>query len=320
MTEHHLPVPSAAPDRLVEKLPTVFRLQSIERLPFDERDVRNCATLFHERASLRVEWLSRHPDVRLTAGSLVAIRWSGRPTSLDGAVRISRLVLLEKPVPGINLFDTIPHRWLPVRELARRGAILWDALPQGFAHLFNAIFWDGRRFLRYVAGPSSLSGHHQAPNGNLRHSVEVAERALSLAAADTAACAEVLILAGLLHDAGKADEYRQVRERFELSARGRLIGHRHTVIEWIAAARAAHRVIVPEADYLALIHALTCAKGAPPYLGLREPQSLDATILQMADRLSAQSELIERHASKTTGFGRFHPHLGMRPFVVRPGA
>lgn len=320
MTEQRLPVPCAASDVVVERLPQVFRLQSIERLPFDARHVRNCATLFHERASVRVEWLSRHPDVRLTAGSLVAIRWCGRPTSLDGAVRIARLVPLEKPEADSNLFDTIPHRWLQARELARRGAALWEALPRGFAHLFNAIFWEGPRFLRYVAGPSSLKGHHHAPNGNLCHSIEVAERALSLAAADTAACADVLILASLLHDAGKADEYRQVRERFELSARGRLIGHRHTVIEWIAAARAAHRVIVPEADYLALIHTLTCAKGAPPYLGLREPQSLDATILQMADRLSAQSELIGRHAPTRAGFGRFHPHLGMRPFVVRPSA
>jgi 3'-5' exoribonuclease len=43
------------------------------------------------------------------------------------------------------------------------------------------------------------------------------------------------------------------------------------VLEWIAAARAQHRVIVPEAHYLALLHAITAAKGAPDWLGLREP-------------------------------------------------
>lgn len=318
MSEYIVPVPGAAPDRVVDRLPPVFRIQSIERLPFDARNVLSRAALFHDRATLTVEWLSHHVDVRLIVGSPVSIRWQGRPVCTGGAVRIARLVLLEKPDPAVNLFETVPHAWVHDRALLQRAASLWDALPRGFGHLFNAIFWDGGRLHRYVAGPSSLAGHHREFSGNLRHSVEVAERALALAARDAHACAEVLILAALLHDAGKADEYRPVRGRFELTARGRLVGHRNTIIEWIAAARARHRVIVPEAGYLALIHALTCAKGAPPWLGLREPQSLDAAILSVADRLSGQGELIARHAPRQTGFGRYHPHLGMRPFVIRP--
>ncbi|KAA3651085.1 MAG: HD domain-containing protein [Rhodocyclaceae bacterium] len=317
MNEQHVPVPRAGADIVVEKLPRVFRIQAIERLPFDQKSMRSCAALFHERATLNVEWLSKHCDVRLTVGSLVSIRWSGRPVSCNGAVRIARLVLLEQPEASINLFDTIPTAWVRDRELVQRGRAIWAALPRGFCHMFNAIFWEAGRFHRYVSGPSSLRGHHHAPGGNLRHCIEVAERALGLAAKDTAACVNVLLLAALLHDAGKADEYRLVNRRFELSDRGRLVGHRHTVIEWIAAARARYQVIVPDADYLALMHVLTCAKGAPPWLGMREPQSLDATILQMADRVSAQGELIGRHAPGETGFGRYHPHLGMRPFVVR---
>lgn len=317
MTEHCVPVPCPSTDVVVEKLPRIFRIQAIERLPFDDKHVRNRAVLFHEKAAIRVEWLTRHPDVRLTAGSLVSIRWAGRPVSVNGSIRIARLVLMEKPEASMNLFDTIPHRWLADRALAKRGAALWEAMPRGFAHLFNAIFWDGDRFHRYIVGPSSINGHHRAPNGNLLHSIEVAERALSLAGANTAASVPVLILAGLLHDAGKADEYRLVHQRFELSDRGRLIGHRNTVIEWIAAAQARHRVIIRDVDYLALVHVLTCARGAPAWLGLREPQSLDAAILSAADRISAQGELIGRNAPETTGFGRYHPHLGMRPFVVR---
>lgn len=318
MDERRLPVPSAAPDLLLEKLPPIFRIQSIERLPFDSRNIRSRATLFHNRATLRVEWLSAHTDVRLTVGSLVSIRWCGRPVSFEGAVRIARLVLLEKPEPSVSLFETIPHSWMRDVDLAKRGAVLWQRLPRSFSHLFNAIFWDSGRFHRYVTGPSSINGHHHALNGNLRHSIEVAERALALAAGESLASQEVLILAALLHDAGKADEYRLVRRRFELSDRGRLIGHRNTVIEWIAAARAQHRVIVPEQHYLALIHALTSAKGAPAWLGLRAPQSLDATLLSVADRLSGHCELMQRYAPAMTGFGRYHAHLGGRPFVIQP--
>ena len=66
----------------------------------------------------------------------------------------------------------------------------------------------------------------------------------------------------------------------------------------------------------ALVNALTSAKGAPPWVGLREPQSAEAILLSAADRLSGCFDLIDRHAPKEPGFGRFHPHLGNRPFVV----
>ena len=102
-----------------------------------------------------------------------------------------------------------------------------------------------------------------------------------------------------------------------MTERGALLGHKHTVLEWIAAARAQHRVIVPEAHYLALLHAITAAKGAPDWLGLREPLSLDAHILSTVDRLSGQADLVSRHAARDGGFGGYHRHLGGRPYVVR---
>jgi 3'-5' exoribonuclease len=62
-----------------------------------------------------------------------------------------------------------------------------------------------------------------------------------------------------------------VRGRYEMTERGALLGHKHTVLEWIAAARAQHRVIVPEAHYLALLHAITAAKGRPTGWGCGSP-------------------------------------------------
>ena len=43
------------PDHVIDRLPPVFRIQSIERLPFDARNLLNVAVVFHERAVLRVE-------------------------------------------------------------------------------------------------------------------------------------------------------------------------------------------------------------------------------------------------------------------------
>jgi 3'-5' exoribonuclease len=130
------------------------------------------------------------------------------------------------------------------------------------------------------------------------------------------ACPEVLLMAALLHDAGKADEYRLGYSGLELTTRGKLVGHRNTIIEWIAAAIAHARITLPESHYLGLIHALTSARGAPDWLGLREPCTLDAVLLSAADRLSGQIELMTRHSPSESGFGRFHPHLRGRPYVV----
>lgn len=316
-----LPVLSTSSDPVPDKLPPIFRVQSIERHPDVHGDILNRAVLFHEQASLSVEWLTRHADIRLTRGSLVSIRWLGRPASCDGHVRISRLVLLERPEAETNLFDLVPHGWVADRELVARASALWEGLPRGFRHLFNAMFWDGRRFQRYLMGPSSLGHHHSGLNGNLRHCVEVAERALRMAEGQELANRAILAIGGLVHDAGKADEYRfdHVRRCFSMSDRGALIGHRETLQQWIAAAMAGHRVILPEAHYLGLIHALTAAKGAPAWLGLREPRSIEATILSMADRLSGEEELYARLAPAEGGFGRYHKQLRYRPFVVGLG-
>jgi 3'-5' exoribonuclease len=307
------------PDHVIDHLPLVFRVQSIERLPFNERNLLNVAVVFHERAVLRVEWLCRHPDSRLTAGSLVSIRWLGRPTSTLGAIRIARLVKLERPEASLNPFDTVPHAWVRERDLVARAGRFWECLGRPLQHLFNAVFWDPRRFQRYLEGPSSLQGHHNGRNGNFRHALEVAERAQTLGRHHAEVHLPVLIAGSLLHDAGKAEEYKfnPVRGRYEMTERGALLGHKHTVLEWIAAARAQHRVIMPEAHYLALLHAITAAKGAPDWLGLREPLSLDAHILSTVDRLSGQADLVSRHAARDGGFGVYHRHLGGRPYVVR---
>ena len=310
-----IPLPAAAAlppvdEQAVRRLPTIFRLQSIARLPFDDRHVLNRAVLFHEQAMLPVEWISARVDARLVAGALVSIRWLGRPVAVNGAVRIARLVALVRPDAGLNPFDTVPVAWVSDRALVKRAGMLWARLPPAFAHLFNAIFWRTDRFHRYLTGPSALDGPHATRFGTLRRCIEVAERALALAGSDPRVHRGVLILAALLHDAGKADAYRLGHQQLELSDRGRLIGHQFTVFEWIAIACVLHQVKLPDIHYLALVHALTCAWGDPAGLGLHEPQRIEAAILGAASRRSGPGH---------HGSGRDHPrHPNARSRMLTP--
>lgn len=299
----------------------IMRIQSLERSLLKNGRICNRAALFHKRGSMHVEWWTQHVDTRLQRYGLVSVRPASHVRDANGYRRIDRLLPADQPQPSVDLFETIPPDWLPERELAIRASVLWTQLPRPLAHIVNAVLWDSHRFHRFVMGPSSLQGHHNIWNGNFRHSVEVAEHAQELGRRTAMANSALLVAGGLLHDVGKADEYSYDRSRgsFRLSARGELIGHRDTLIEWIAVARQAGRVIMADDLYLALLHMLNAVRGAPSWMGVREPRSLEAEILSMADRLSGYDDLHERCAPDDgrKGFGGYHKHLGHRTYVMR---
>ena len=300
-------------------LPTRFRLTSLVTRAGEDQSWVTTATLFHELASLKVRWTSARPDSRLRVHQLVSPRWKGeQPSSEDGAIFISRLVPIERPEAELNLFELVPSGWVRDRELVRQGRALIEALPSGHRHLFNAIFWEGERFRRFCIGPSSMSGHHRADHGNLAHALEVAALMRENCGRHDFMSTPVGILAGLLHDAGKADEYELgPRGDWVLSERGRLLGHRVTNIEWIAAAMAGQRIVLPDGHYQALLHCLTASQGAPEWLGIRKPAMLEALLLSDMDRLSGRGNLIRGcRTVGQEGWGRMHPHLPTQPYVL----
>ena len=119
----------------------------------------------------------------------------GVPVVFLGAIRIARLCVVERATPAVNLFETIPPRWVADRDLVARASTLWGSLNRPFQHLVNTVFWEGRRFQRFLVGPSSLNGHHCELNGNFRHAVEVPELCVNLAITMTHVSHSVLVAA-----------------------------------------------------------------------------------------------------------------------------
>jgi 3'-5' exoribonuclease len=306
---------------VADRWPPLMRIVSLERTLDASHKVRNRAVLFHESCSLSVEWITQQADCRLHRHGLVTIRWGSALRCEDGAVRIERPIPADRPDATTNLFATIPYSWVktPDRDLVKRAMGLWETLPRPLAHLFNAVLWESSRFHRYVLGPSSLAHHHLNLTGNFRHCVEVAEQGVLMAATTPRANRGLLIAAGLLHDAAKADEYVLDRRtgRFVLSPRGEMLGHRATILEWLAVARAMAGVVMSDALYLELAHVISAVKGAPHWLGMREPRCIEAEILSMADRLSGEAEVMERLGPQETGFGRRHPQTGRRLYLTQ---
>lgn len=298
-------------------LPWIFRIVGLQKSALPKGGFRYCATLFHEKASIAVTWLSSKEDDRLQAGCLVTPRWTSKAVCTDGQIVINRLLPVTSP-SLVNIFDTVPYEWVNDRSLIQVAKEIVEQLPDHFIKLLNGIFWDYRRFYRFLLGPSSLNGHHHHKYGNLMHTTEVIKNALLLAKDRKLVNTDVLVMAALLHDAGKADEYQfnYERNRFEISTRGALLGHKLSIVEWIAASIAQHQLELPQNQLLSLLHALTAVKGAPDWVGIREPVSPEANLLSMADRLSGHDDLYRQTTNGLEGFGRYHKHLKGRPFLI----
>ena len=299
------------------ELPWLFRVVHLDRVSLPKGGYRFQATLFHDKASVAVTWIGSKVDDRLSAGCLVTPRWTSKTVCTQGQIIINRLLPVSTP-STVNLFETVPYEWVKDREAISQARQIMEGLPSYLIKLINGIFWDYRRFYRFLVGPSSLNGHHNYKHGNLCHSLEVTHNALMLSKNRETVCPHVLATAALLHDAGKADEYQFNHQRncFEISTRGVLLGHKLSIVEWISAAVAQYHIPIPDNELLSLLHALTAAKGAPNWIGIREPVSPEANLLSIADRLSGQDDLFKQTMTFTKGFGRYHKHLRGRPFLV----
>ena len=300
-------------------LPWFYRAVRVEREHLINDIYLNTAELFHDQASLTVTWGSRGNDAIISEGMLVKPIWKNEQQCGQGCVGVKSVTAITSPTMDVNLFETIPYEWMKDRAPIQAAKEIIACLPTHFALLFAAIFWDNKRFYRFLVGPSSLNGHHNWKHGNFIHTIEVANLAAKLAEDRPSVCREIIIIAALLHDAAKANEYQYNHQRssFEISTRGALIGHKITIIEWIAAAIAQYQIVVPHHKYLSLIHALTAVKSCPAWVGLREPVSPECLLLSTADRLSGQDDLLDQTMSSHDGFGQYHKHLKGRPFLIR---
>ncbi len=300
-------------------MPSVLRLVVLEQERTDEKHAYD-ARLYYANQTWHVEWSSRRPADSLQEGMLVR-PFSVAPDNCPsvGPIKVGGLSVLSRPEPHLNLFDTLPPSWVPAEDLVLRGRRLVDLLPASLRHLFNAILWDADRFRSFCHAPASIRNHHAYPGGLLQHTIETAELALKLSEDTPGVHHSLMLMAALLHDVGKAEEYEPNRgSGWHMTDRGKLIGHGTTIIEWLASAAAQPCVDLDDELYLALLHILTAKQGAPDWLGLRVPAMLEAEILSQADRLSGKSNLLQYLQNPHGGWGQKHPHMRTPPFTLAP--
>jgi 3'-5' exoribonuclease len=204
------------------------------------------------------------------------------------------------------------------QENLARGIALWESLSSPYQAVFNAALSSPAILEGYCKAPASLNHHHAFPGGTLQHSVEVAEIADGLVEHFPRIHRDVVLLAALLHDAGKAMEYECTPDgrHTRLTDRGQLVGHKITTVQLLTIAFYETQVL-PEPERLAIVHAIT-ACHAPDFAGLRTPRSAEVMLLSSADGISSQANFLGGLASPNNGWGKRHRALRGQVFTL-PG-
>jgi hypothetical protein len=142
---------------LQEQLPLIFRITAIEAIKLHNNAYEMKATIFHEKATLNVQWNTSSLDDRLVLDQLVAIRWKGNIATQDDKILISRLTAVETPNNYVSLLDTIPNHWCEDKELLQRGRKLIDLFSATYRGMFNTIFWNKNAMYELVSSSLFMS-------------------------------------------------------------------------------------------------------------------------------------------------------------------
>jgi 3'-5' exoribonuclease len=166
-----------------------------------------------------------------------------------------------------------------------------------------ALFYEDADFRRqYGQCPASIAGHHAALGGLLKHTVEVAAIARTIARA--AGADPELVLAGvLLHDIGKLEAYRW-DSVFEYTEAHYLIGH--VTLGALRLQRVLDAqpqpVCTPEERAL-LLHLILAHHGRLEYGSPVLPLTLEAEVIHWADNASAKTASMAEALHDADAFG-----------------
>jgi 3'-5' exoribonuclease len=181
--------------------------------------------------------------------------------------------------------------------LARCEGLLANVVSPAYRAILDAFWKHGCPWEDYTTAPAALRNHHAYLHGLLEHSVEMTEMALGIARTPRNAervDTDLLITAGLLHDAGKTWEYDWRGGPIRMSARGLLGNHMVFGPQMLALTVNAAKETLREAGVVSghiyrIEHVMMSHHGLPEWGAVVKPKFIEAQILHNADLASAHT-------------------------------
>ncbi len=184
--------------------------------------------------------------------------------------------------------------------------------------LLKAIFDEPTRH-QFTLAPGGREVHHAYVGGLLEHTLEVVAYAETMVSEQGGYLNRDLLLTGcILHDIGKLEEFDLHSLSFQMTDRGKLLGHLQMGAELVARA-AATIADFPAALRLELEHMLLSHHGLPEWGAVQQPKTINAMALHLADltsgRLGQFSRIISEHDAGGGNWSNWDKFLARSVFV-----
>ncbi|MFP4034215.1 MAG: 3'-5' exoribonuclease YhaM family protein [Desulfovermiculus sp.] len=233
---------------------------------------------------------------------------------------VQDLEVLDPIQSGLNWSDFIPSSIRPPEEMLAEVEELWrkNLRYPPWRKVMKAVLSDREMRNRLLHAPGAKNIHHAYRGGLLEHTLQVVRLCLTVSELYPDLDREILLVAAVLHDVGKAWELDLGVSR-DYTDTGRLIGHitlgLDQVMPFLQQAPELDQDLVVHLKHILLSHHGEYAYGSP-----RRPKTQEAFVLHFMDNLDAKMNSLDQALSAldpgTQGWSAYQ--VTLERMVYRP--
>lgn len=262
----------------------------------------NAAQELHERIGLDQIWLV-----------------GGKVQEYRGSLQLVIDQIVPAPAAQIDMADYLPQSAFDRAVLWSRLRAIMDSI--GNTHLRSLLHgvFTAERQQSFCGAPGGRGVHHAYVGGLLEHTLEVIAYAETMISEQGAYLDRDLLLTGcILHDIGKIEEYDLTSLSFQMTNRGKMIGHLQLGSELIGQVAVGLEGF-PAELLLELQHLILSHHGVPEWGSPQQPRTINAMALHLADltsgRIAQFTRVIGEHRSENGQWSNYDKFLERNVFI-----
>lgn len=247
-----------------------------------------------------VKWGATEPEIA-SFGENDYIRVSGAVRTYNGGLQLTVESLRRSdqtvdPADFVKCSSQDPD--MMMRELT---GLLRDVADSHLSKLLARFLEDEDFVRRFRSAPAAKSIHHACVGGLLEHTLNVTRACAAIAGLYPHVDRGLLVTGAFLHDIGKTEEYAWSGS-IDFTEAGHLVGH---VVGGAMMVKAAADSIDGFDPILSLVlqHMILAHHGTREFGSPKQPKSIEAMILHLADDLDAKVAVFEEAIRQSDGSG-----------------